>query len=38
MREGLDWYNQRQSVRSGEIRNTHRLIYSGQLGLEADVQ
>ena len=34
MREGLDWYNNGRSVRSGEIRYTHRLIYSGQLGLE----
>jgi len=34
MREGRDWYNNGRSVRSGEIRYTNRLIYSGQLGLE----
>jgi outer membrane receptor for ferrienterochelin and colicin len=34
MREGRDWYNNGRSVRSGEIKYTNRLIYSGQLGLE----
>jgi hypothetical protein len=34
MREGRDWYNNGRSVRSGEVRYTNRLIYSGQLGLE----
>ncbi len=34
VREGRDWYNNGRSVRSGEIKYTHRLIYSGQLGAE----
>lgn len=34
MREGRDWYNNGRSVRSGEIKYTHRLIYSGQLAAE----
>lgn len=34
MREGRDWYNNGRSVRSGEMKYTHRLIYSGQLGAE----
>lgn len=34
MREGLDWYNNGRSIRSGETKYTHRVIYSGQLGAE----
>ncbi|MGB3924039.1 MAG: TonB-dependent receptor, partial [Bacteroidales bacterium] len=34
MREGLDWYNNGRSIRSGETKYTHRFIYSGQLGAE----
>lgn len=34
VREGRDWYNNGRPVRSGEIKYTHRLIYSGQLGAE----
>lgn len=34
VREGRDWYNNGRSVRSGEVKYTHRLIYSGQLGAE----
>lgn len=34
MREGHDWYNNGRSVRSGEMKYTHRLIYTGQLGAE----
>ncbi|MDM8003717.1 MAG: carboxypeptidase-like regulatory domain-containing protein, partial [Bacteroidota bacterium] len=34
VREGRDWYNNGRSVRSGEMKYTHRLIYSGQLGAE----
>jgi len=34
MRDGRDWYNNGRSVRSGEMKYTHRLIYSGQFGAE----
>ena len=34
VREGRDWYNNGRSVRSGEIKYSHRLIYTGQLGAE----
>ena len=34
VREGRDWYNNGRSVRSGEMKYTHRLIYSGQFGAE----
>lgn len=34
MRDGLDWYNNGRSVRSGEMKYTHRLIYTTQLGAE----
>ncbi|MGE5348401.1 MAG: carboxypeptidase-like regulatory domain-containing protein, partial [Actinomycetota bacterium] len=34
VREGRDWYNNGRSIRSGEVKYTHRLIYSGQFGAE----